>query len=99
MTFTRVFRSIQKGEKDNAWVSNSKWQKNSTKIVKKATKSKQQDVCPSRKRQMSKVERRRIDSQGYPARETQRKNPETTILEGLLAKGGLALCFQRQGVL
>jgi hypothetical protein len=25
---------------------------------------------------MSKLERRRIDSQGYPARETQRKNPE-----------------------
>jgi hypothetical protein len=48
---------------------------------------------------MSKLERRRIDSQGYPARETQRKNPETTILEDLLAKGGLALCCQRKGEL
>jgi hypothetical protein len=27
------------------------------------------------------------------------KNPEKSILEGLLARGGLALCFQRQGVL
>jgi hypothetical protein len=52
-----------------------------------------------KKRQMSKLERRRIDSQGDPARETQRKNPEKTILEGLLAKGGLALCCQGQGAL
>jgi hypothetical protein len=42
---------------------------------------------------------RSIDSQGYPAGETQRKNPEKAILEGLLAKGGLALCCQRQGAL
>jgi hypothetical protein len=67
--------------------------------VKEATKSKYQDVCSSRKRRMSKLERRRIDSQDYPARETQRKNPEKAILEGLLAKGGLALYFQRQGAL
>jgi hypothetical protein len=32
-------------------------------------------------------------------RETQRQNPEKAILEGLLAKGGLALCCQRQGAL
>jgi hypothetical protein len=43
--------------------------------------------------------RRSIDSQGYPARETQRQNPEKTILEGFWAKGGLALCCQRQGAL
>jgi hypothetical protein len=48
---------------------------------------------------MSKLERRRIDSQSYPARETQRKNLEKTILKGLLAKGGLVLCFQMQGAL
>jgi hypothetical protein len=65
--------------------------------VKKATKSKQQDVYSSRKRQMSKLERRRIDSQDYPARETQRKNPKKTILKGLLPKGGLALCVRLLG--
>jgi hypothetical protein len=48
---------------------------------------------------MSKLERRRIDSQGYPTGETQRRNPKKTILEGLLAKGGLALYCQGQGVL
>jgi hypothetical protein len=49
MTFTSVFRSVKKGEKDNAWVSNSKWQKNSTTIVEEATKSNYQDVCSSKK--------------------------------------------------
>jgi hypothetical protein len=43
--------------------------------------------------------RRSIDSQGYPVGETQRQNPEKAILEGLLAKGGLVLYFQRQGAL
>ena len=42
---------------------------------------------------------RRIDSQGDPARETQKKTLKNTILEGLLAKGGMTLCFQGQGEL
>jgi hypothetical protein len=52
----------------------------------------QKDKCQDWKR-------RSIDSQGYPTGETQRQNLEKEILEGLLAKGGLALCCQRQGAL
>jgi hypothetical protein len=53
MSFTRVSRSVKKERKNNAWVSNSQQQKNS-KIMKKATKSKQQGVCSSEGR-MSKL--------------------------------------------
>jgi hypothetical protein len=46
MSFTRVSRSVKKERKNNAWVSDSRQQKNS-KIMKKATKSKQQSIYSS----------------------------------------------------
>jgi hypothetical protein len=72
--------------------------KNSMKIVKKAARSNQQGVYPS-KRQISRLKGRKIDSQDHSAEEHRGRNPKKCKFGRFLGQRRLALCCQGQGAL
>jgi hypothetical protein len=95
MSFTSVFLSVEKGEKDNAWVSNSKWQKNSKNNSEEGyKKSKQKYVCSSKETDVRAGKEEGLTHKVTQQEKHRGKTLKKTILEGLLAKGGMALYCQ-----